>query len=117
MMNYVSYMLHNFKEIPQIKRLSEEQVRAIEIVGTVLPFKTNNYVVENLIDWTKVPSDPIFTLTFPRKEMLRSHHYEKIKKVVKGGASKSEIKIAANEIRRELNPHPAGQLDHNVPQM
>jgi L-lysine 2,3-aminomutase len=49
--------------------------------------------------------------------MLRSHHYEKMKAVVTSGASKSEIKIAADEIRRELNPHPAGQLDHNVPQM
>lgn len=116
-MNYKAYLLHNYKTLPQIANLPEDLIEAIDVVGSVLPFKTNNYVVENLIDWTKVPSDPIFTLTFPRKEMLRSHQYEKIKKVVKGGASKSEIKIAADEIRRELNPHPAGQLDHNVPQM
>ena len=116
-MNYKAYMLHNYKALPQIANLPDELIEAIDVVGSVLPFKTNNYVVENLIDWNKAPNDPIFTLTFPRKEMLRSHHYEKIKKVVKGGASKSEIKIAADEIRRELNPHPAGQLDHNVPQM
>ena len=78
-MNYKSYMLHNFRTIPQIQNLSEDLIEAIEIVGSVLPFKTNNYVVENLIDWTKVPNDPIFTLTFPRKKMLRPHHFEKIK--------------------------------------
>jgi KamA family protein len=116
-MNYKAYMLHNYKALPQIANLPEDLIEAIDVVGSVLPFKTNNYVVENLIDWSRVPNDPIFTLTFPRKEMLRSHHYEKMKAVVTSGASKSEIKIAADEIRRELNPHPAGQLDHNVPQM
>jgi KamA family protein len=116
-MNYKAYMLHNYKTLPQIVNLPEDLIEAIDVVGSVLPFKTNNYVVENLIDWNNVPDDPIFTLTFPRKEMLRPHHYEKMKKVVKSGASKSEIKIAADEIRRELNPHPAGQLDHNVPLM
>ena len=116
-MTYKSYMLHNYKSIPQVANLSDELIEAIDVVGSVLPFKTNNYVVENLIDWKKVPDDPIFTLTFPRKNMLREHHYIIIKNVISNGASKSEIKQAANKIRLELNPQPAGQLDHNVPQM
>ena len=49
--------------------------------------------------------------------MLRPRHYQKIERLIKQGASKSEIKIAADEIRLELNPHPAGQLEHNVPLM
>ena len=49
--------------------------------------------------------------------MLRPHHYQRMKETIKGGASKSEIKFVADEIRLELNPHPAGQLDHNVPQV
>ena len=110
-------MLHNYKTIPQVANLGEDLIEAIDVVGSVLPFKTNNYVVENLIDWNNVPDDPIFTLTFPRKNMLREHHYNKMKRVISTGASKSEIKEAANEIRLELNPHPAGQLDHNVPQI
>lgn len=116
-MTYKSYMLHNYKSIPQVANLSDDLIEAIDVVGSVLPFKTNNYVVENLIDWKKVPDDPIFTLTFPRKNMLREHHYIIIKNVISNGASKSEIKEAANKIRLELNPQPAGQLDHNVPQM
>ena len=116
-MNYKSYMLHNYKTLPQVANLPKDLIEAIDVVGSVLPFKTNNYVVENLIDWDNIPNDPIFTLTFPRKEMLRPHHYEKIKKAIKNGASKNEIKKVADEIRLELNPHPAGQLDHNVPQM
>jgi KamA family protein len=114
-MNYKSYMLHNFRSIPQVQNLPKDLIEAIDIVGSVLPFKTNNYVVENLIDWESVPEDPIYTLTFPRKEMLLPHHYKKMERLVKSGASKDEIKGAANGIRLELNPHPAGQIEHNVP--
>ncbi|UBB90391.1 lysine 2,3-aminomutase [Candidatus Kaistella beijingensis] len=112
---YRSYALHNFRKIPQLEHIPEQLKKDIEVVGNVLPFKANNYVVEELIDWNNIPNDPIFTLTFPRKEMLIPEHYERMKKVLESGASKMEIKEEANKIRAELNPHPAGQLEHNVP--
>jgi KamA family protein len=114
-MKYKSYTLKNFKTIPQISRLSEEQIRAIEIVGSVLPFKTNNYVVDNLIDWSQVPDDPIFVLTFPQKEMLLPEHYDQMEKLFKTGATEADKKALADKIRLQLNPHPAGQMEHNVP--
>jgi len=108
-------MLHNFKNIPQLQSVSSQIIEAIEIVGSVLPFKTNNYVVDKLIDWNRVPNDPMFKLTFPQKEMLLEDDYAKMKFVIDSGADKQQIKEAANEIRLKLNPHPAGQLEHNVP--
>lgn len=114
-MKYSSYMLHNFRNIPQLKHVSPEIINAIEIVGSVLPFKTNNYVIENLIDWSNIPDDPMFILTFPQYDMLIPEHFEKMKSVINNGADKPRIKEAANEIRRKLNPQPAGQLEYNVP--
>ncbi|MBN1189389.1 MAG: hypothetical protein JXA46_06545 [Dehalococcoidales bacterium] len=114
-MKYKLYNSANFKTIPQICYLTDEQVRDIEIVSQVLPFKTNNYVVEKLIDWSKVPDDPMFVLTFPQKDMLRPHHYVRIKEALDSGADKDAVRKVANEIRLQLNPHPAGQMDHNVP--
>jgi KamA family protein len=108
-------MLHNFRNIPQLKLVSPEIIEAIEIVGSVLPFKTNNYVIENLIDWANVPDDPMFKLTFPQRDMLKPEHYERMRKVISNGFDKQRIKDAANEIRRQLNPQPAGQLEYNVP--
>jgi hypothetical protein len=67
-----TYTLHNYKTIPQISLLSDEMIEAIEVVGRVLPFKTNNYVIDKLIDWSQIETDPMFTLTFPRKEMLQN---------------------------------------------
>ncbi len=112
---YRPYTLQNFKQLPQVQKLSEEQKFAIEVVGHVLPFRTNNYVVDQLIDWDNVPDDPMFVLNFPQLEMLRPHHFEEMAAVLSSDANKEQILETANNIRWQLNPHPAGQLEHNVP--
>ena len=112
-----SYTLTNFRTIPEIERMSEQSKFEMEVVGNVLPFKTNNYVVEQLIDWSNVPKDPMFVLTFPQKGMLIPEHYDKMATTLKSGADKKEIQSVANEIRLKLNPHPAGQMELNVPQL
>ncbi len=114
-MKYQSLLLHNFRDIPQMRHLSEEQKFEIEVVGSVLPFKANNFVVNELIDWTDFPNDPIFTLTFPKREMLLPEHFDEMAALLKKGEDKAKIKCAADRIRMQLNPHPAGQIDHNVP--
>lgn len=114
---YKTYNLRNFKELPQVQKLPEETQFAIEVVGNVLPFKTNNYVVNELIDWDNVPDDPFFHLTFPQRTMLKDHHFNKMADVIRSGASKEEVKNTANEIRYDLNPHPAGQMEKNMPSL
>ena len=110
-----TYTLSNFRELPQIKKMSEEKKIEMEVVGNVLPFKTNNYVVEQLIDWNDIPNDPMFVLTFPQKEMLLSNHYDQMESTLKKTTDKKEIQEVANQIRLQLNPHPAGQMELNVP--
>ncbi|MCB0569837.1 MAG: hypothetical protein KDC66_08755, partial [Phaeodactylibacter sp.] len=118
MKRYKAYTLRNYMEIPQVQlHLSEEERFALEVVGHVLPFKTNNYVVDQLIDWRKYESDPIYTLTFPQKDMLLPEHFDEMAAAIRSGAGKPEIKLIANKIRLELNPHPAGQLSWNVPSL
>lgn len=110
-----SYTLANFRNIPEIENLSEETKFEMEVVGNVLPFKANNYVVEQLIDWNNIPHDPMYVLTFPQKGMLRPEHYSKMENALKNNLEKDEITKIANEIRLQLNPHPAGQMELNVP--
>jgi L-lysine 2,3-aminomutase len=110
----MSYTLANFRQLPQIQKLGKEKQFEMEVVGNVLPFKTNNYVVEQLIDWNNIPNDPMFVLTFPQRGMLIPEHYAKMEAALKKG-DKKEIQNTANEIRLQLNPHPAGQMELNVP--
>jgi len=115
MKKYRTITLQNFKKEPLVQQhLTEQQILDIEIVGTVLPFKTNNYVVEELIRWENYETDPIYILNFPQKEMLRVEHYKQMLEAWNSG-DKEKIIRKAQEIRGYLNPNPAGQADHNVP--
>jgi len=109
------YTAKDLDIIPQLKILSEEEKFAIKVVAKVFPFRANNYVVEELIDWSKVPEDPIFQLTFMQKDMLRNRQFNSIADAIRNEIPSNELKIIANEIRNELNPHPAGQMTANVP--
>ena len=48
---YEAIHLGNIRRHAVWERLDDEARRAVEVVGEVLPFKTNAYVVDNLIDW------------------------------------------------------------------
>ncbi len=89
----------------------------MKAVASVLPFRVNNYVVDYLIDWSDIPNDPLYQLTFPQPEMLSLPHFSKMYGLVRRGAGSGEIKAAARKIQYQLNPHPAGQLALNVPRI
>lgn len=116
-LRYRSITRANVHKTPEWDWLEPEIQDAIRVVSTVLPFKTNQYVMRELIDWRRVPDDPIFQLTFVQPDMLDEADYAQMAELVHSGASKAEIKQAADAIRRRLNPHPAGQKTHNVPML
>ena len=103
------------ERLPQFARLPESRRRAMGAVARVLPFRVSPYVVRELIDWDDIPADPIFQLIFPQPGMLRSRDVSRIAALLDAGADPAALKAAANEIRLGMNPHPAGQLEHNVP--
>ena len=114
-MRYKAYARHNFQKLPAYGKLDPQQIEAISIVSEVLPFKTNNYVVNELIDWDNYEEDPMFILNFPQKSMLSPSQYKTLLMMVGNKVSKTELAKYVSEVRLKLNPHPAGQLDHNVP--
>lgn len=90
---------------------------AVRAVATVLPFRTNAYVVENLIDWDAAPDDPIYRLVFPQADMLPPADVQRIASLLARNAPDGEVAAAAHEVRTRLNPHPAGQLALNIPDL
>ncbi len=112
------YGLRNISSMEILKdNLSEEQIFEIKVVANVLPFRTNNYVIEELIDWSNIPADPIFQLTFMQAGMLSKTQFNEVAELIRANASKEEIRVVANKIRNGLNPHPSGQMTVNVPIM
>ncbi|HSP01280.1 MAG TPA: lysine 2,3-aminomutase [Thioalkalivibrio sp.] len=107
----------SLEKIPQLARLSEAQRFEMKVVASVLPFRVNEYVINELIDWDAVPDDPMFQLTFPQKGMLAPENYERMAELHRRGAEKAEITALAKELRDGLNPHPAGQMEMNLPRV
>jgi KamA family protein len=90
---------------------------AVRAVATVLPFRTNSYVVERLIDWDAAPDDPIYRLVFPQPDMLPESDIRRLADLLAGGAPQSALLAAVHDVRMRLNPHPAGQLALNIPDL
>ncbi len=109
------YTQRDLDRIAPLARLSPEQRFEMKVVSSVLPFRVNQYVIDELIDWRQVPDDPIFQLTFPQRGMLAPEHYDRIAALLRAEAPKDELERAIDEVRHALNPHPADQMQMNMP--
>lgn len=109
-----AYGRHDLEHLPQLHSLSPDERLNMRAVAEVLPFRVNNYVIEELIHWDNIPNDPIYQLTFPQPGMLAPEALAKIRDMLMAGVSSKEISAAAHAIQMGLNPHPAGQR-LNVP--
>ena len=105
----------SIERIPALASLPEAIRFEMQVVASVLPFRVNDYVIEELIDWSRVPDDPIFQLTFPQRDMLAPEAFARMAVLHHQGAGRAEIQALARELREELNPHPAGQMELNRP--
>jgi KamA family protein len=112
-----AYTVKHLDQLTARAGLSDADRLAVRAVAAVLPFRTNDYVVERLIDWTAAPDDPIYRLVFPQADMLPEGDIEPIARMLASGAPDREIQAVARAVRMRLNPHPAGQLALNIPAM
>lgn len=114
---YRVYTRNDLATIPQLNRLSPDVRLSMQAVASVLPFRVNNYVIENLIRWDNVPDDPIFQLTFPQPGMLEPGDLRRLRLLIEKGVAPDKVSALARDIQDRLNPHPAGQMELNVPQL
>jgi L-lysine 2,3-aminomutase len=112
---YRAYGLHQLPAIGQRYGLSADLVESIDAVAHVLPFRVNEYVLDNLVDWDNIPDDPMFQLLFPQPGMLADGSIAELRSLGRRGWPREETRLLTTAIRRELNPHPSGQMELNVP--
>lgn len=108
---------HQLEAIPQLACLDAETRLGIRVAAAVLPFAVHDHVLDQLIDWSRIPEDPMFQLVFPQPEMLKPDDYARLRKLFLEGAARPEIEAVAREIQSGMNPHPAGQKQLNVPNL
>lgn len=83
--------------------------------------------MDELIDWNNIPDDPIFQLVFPQEGMLNGlEGIDDFHNLIEGSVGnqvkrdqrillRSEMRKERSKIHENLNPHPAGQMDFNKP--
>ncbi|MFO7767635.1 MAG: lysine 2,3-aminomutase [bacterium] len=112
---YRPILRRDLDSLPQVRRLDGDTQLAMKAVSAVFPFRTNAYVVNELIDWDDIPDDPIFQLTFPQRGMLEDEDFAGMADLVRKDTPARQLFAPAHAIRKRMNPHPAGQMQHNVP--
>lgn len=108
------------RDLPQIARrygLRAELLESVATAARVLPFRTNDYVLDRLVDWSSAPDDPIFQLVFPQEEMLPADVVAGVRDALARGGTDGDALLdqVVERARRQMNPHPGGQLELNVP--
>jgi KamA family protein len=112
---YRAFTAKHLDELTARAGLTAEQRLGTRAVAAVLPFRTNSYVLDELIDWSAAPDDPIYRLVFPQEDMLPPEDVAQLSDLLRRDAPKAEIEALAHQVRMKLNPHPAGQLQLNIP--
>ncbi len=107
----------SIRQARQWQWLPPDQQEAVQVVSHVMPFRTNEYVLDQLIDWNNVPDDPIYRLVFPHRDMLPIDEYRQLRDLVMVRQDDAAIAALVHKIRMRMNPHPAGQMTHNVPRV
>lgn len=115
--SYQPYTRMNIDTLPQFQRLDKRMRHAVQVVSAVFPFRTNRYVVDELIDWENIPHDPIYQLTFPQRGMLNDADFNAVSRLIETNTPRKQLQEVVHAIRLRHNPHPAGQMEHNVPQL
>ncbi|GGK97947.1 hypothetical protein Ppa06_66190 [Planomonospora parontospora subsp. parontospora] len=110
-----AYGPRQINEIATRYGLPEDVRETVRLFSLVLPFRVNEYVLSQLVDWRRAPEDPIFQLVFPQRGMLTADDELLLARLSGEGGSRAELDAAVRRIRARLNPHPAGQMQLNVP--
>jgi KamA family protein len=103
---YRAYTLHDLDELRLRYGIPRSVADEVAVVARVFPFRANRYVLDELIDWTRVPDDPIFRQVFPSREMLAADDFEAIATALHNGLPTERL---ARRIRDRSNPDCAAQ--------
>ena len=105
-MKFISYSPAKFRKSDYYSLLPEKEQHTFTILSKVFHFKVNSFVLDNLIDWDRVPHDPIFRYIFPRKEMLPKVDFDFLAKDPFPSELDPEFQKYVSKLKRQLAPRP-----------
>ncbi len=104
-MKFVQYSHKSFRNTPYYNNMPLTLREEFDVLTQLLHFKTNNYVLDKLIDWEHLQDDPMYRLCFPRKDMLFDEDYKHLKHLLTSELSEQDKKTAIDKMKRRLWPN------------
>ena len=115
-LRYRPFGRRHIDRLSWLENLSRDQVLALKAVSAVLPFRVNRYVLDELIDWNNIPSDPIYQLVFPQVGMLARNDFNRMLDLVVDGAAEEESRPCGTGHPDGNESTPVGSIGAQRPQ-
>src|SRR3977135_2452071 len=112
------YRSYGRRDIPALAErfgIDKDLAAGIALAAAVFPFKTNEFVLTEMIDWKHVPDDPMFRLSFPHPDMLPPGTLKTLRGLDRQGAAPDQLPQMIRSIHRAMTPHPGEQVSRNAP--
>jgi len=112
-MKYHEFTYKNIDSLKDFCPIPDKTLQQLKLLASVFPFKTNNYVISNLINWENLENDPVYITNFPQPSFLN----EELKKLLDSceyGNSLCEMKFSI-KIRQSIisQMKPAEEIFNN----
>ena len=98
------YYVSDVESIGLHTEMDRKSIDEVKAAAHIFPFKTNNYILDQLIDWKSIPDDPYFRLMFPQKDMLHEDDFALIDNAIKSNTGSVRIAHLINSIRSKYLP-------------
>lgn len=77
-MEYKTITPNTVNQLPIPQSKSSELLSEIKLLSRFFPFKSNNYVINELIDWTRAPDDPLYLMNIPHRNLVDRNLYHEL---------------------------------------
>ncbi len=103
--------------IPEIMHLTLQQKLDLKAASWIIPFKTNKYIINELIEWSNIPQDPMYQLTLNYPELLDEIDLHHIQKMQSASLLPKELQSQGEKILQKiLAPYFASLVESTVSQ-
>lgn len=103
-MMFQTFGNQSFKKTSYYQQMPLAEQEIFDVLTQVFHFKTNEYVLKHLIDWSRVPDDPIYKLNFLNPQMLSEEVYQSLWAAHKRGDN-SVAKNIRQQKQARVNVH------------
>ena len=81
---------------------SKAEWLTLKSAAKIIPFKTNDYIISELIDWKAVPNDPVFRMNFPEPKLLHETDLATMRQLYLSNSDSAIVDATCQQIQHRM---------------